>query len=281
MKTLYVTDMDGTLLSPDSCVTRRSGEIISQLSSRGAMITVATARTPATVEPLLRGVVTAPPAIVMTGAAMWNRAEMTYSDVFFVPENDYRSVCRLCRRHGVAPFVYVLSRAMYLDVYHEAPAMNRAEALFVHERDSLRLKSFHLAQVAPEEALTRTVLFFAMGVRRDIEAVAEELRRETECYVSCYPDIFDPETAILEIFAPGVSKAEAVLHLKERMGADRVVAFGDNLNDLSMFGVADLAVAVGNAQPEVKAAADIVIEPNFTDSVARFIACDYDNGGTV
>ncbi len=56
-----------------------------------------------------------------------------------------------------------------------------------------------------------------------------------------------------------------------------MVAFGDNLNDLPMFGVADLAVAVGNALPDVKDAADVVIDPNYTDSVARFIESDFYN----
>ena len=45
-----------------------------------------------------------------------------------------------------------------------------------------------------------------------------------------------------------------------------------------MFEVADVAVAVGNALPEVKAAAaDVVIEPNYTDAVARFIEADSNN----
>ena len=73
-----------------------------------------------------------------------------------------------------------------------------------------------------------------------------------------------------------MSKAEAVLRLKKMTGADRLVVFGDNLNDLSMFEVADVAVAVGNALPAVKSAADYVTEINTADSVARFIEQDYD-----
>ena len=41
MKTLYVTDMDGTLLDGDSRVSERSAEIISDLTRQGAPITVA------------------------------------------------------------------------------------------------------------------------------------------------------------------------------------------------------------------------------------------------
>ena len=35
MKTLYVTDMDGTLLNQDSVVSRRSVELLSELSRQG------------------------------------------------------------------------------------------------------------------------------------------------------------------------------------------------------------------------------------------------------
>ena len=73
MKQLFVTDLDGTLLSTDSRVSPESAHIISELTRQGALITVATARTPATVEPLLRNTLTTPPAIVMTGAALWDR----------------------------------------------------------------------------------------------------------------------------------------------------------------------------------------------------------------
>ncbi len=53
------------------------------------------------------------------------------------------------------------------------------------------------------------------------------------------------------------------------------MAFGDNLNDIPMLQVADVAVAVDNALPETKAAADVVIGPNTADSVALYIEEDF------
>ena len=78
MRHLLITDLDGTLLGPDSRVSDESAHIISDLSSHGAMISIATARTPATVEPLLRDTLTTLPVIVMTGASMWDRKGMRY-----------------------------------------------------------------------------------------------------------------------------------------------------------------------------------------------------------
>lgn len=90
--------------------------------------------------------------------------------------------------------------------------------------------------------------------------------------VNVYSDPRIPDVKLIEIFADGVSKAST---LKDRFRWDRLVVFGDNINDLPMMAVADVAVAVGNAVPEVKEAADMVIGPNTSDSVARFIADDF------
>lgn len=275
-KTIYISDLDGTLLGTDSRISPRSSEIISSLTDDGAMITVATARTPATVVPLLKGTRTTPPAIVMTGDAFWDRKTAQFTDPHFLPEYDVTQTLDLCREHHVHPFVYVMAPdGISLDVYHAAPALNKAEENFYLERANLSLKRFHLCTPAPFRALTASMLFYAMGDEDSIRRAAETIRVGSECSICCYPDVFNPRVWNLEMFPPGVSKASAISELRNRLNADRLVVFGDSLNDLSMFAAADVAVAVGNALPEVKEAADIVIDANFTDSVARFIESDF------
>ena len=80
---------------------------------------------------------------------------------------------------------------------------------------------------------------------------------------------------VLEVIAPGANKASAIDRVARMCGADRTVVFGDNLNDLPMMRAATVAVAVGNAVDAVREAADVVIGPNHTDSVARFIEQDF------
>lgn len=278
--TLYISDLDGTLLGTDSRISPRSNELINDLTDRGVLVTVATARTPATVVPLMAQTRTLPPAIVMTGAALWDRRADRFTDAHFLPAADVSAALRLCEAEGVNPFVYLMADdGRTLDVYHAARTLNRAERSFYEERMNLTLKRFHLGTPAPPRALEAGILFYAMGDAESICRAAEALRTHTGSEICCYPDIFNPEVYNLEMFPPGVTKAAAVLRLKERLGAGRMVVFGDSLNDLPMLAVADVAVAVGNALPEVKAAADVVIEPNYTDSVARFIASDANRRG--
>jgi hydroxymethylpyrimidine pyrophosphatase-like HAD family hydrolase len=58
---------------------------------------------------------------------------------------------------------------------------------------------------------------------------------------------------------------------KNGIGPDEVMAFGDSENDLTMLKAAGTGVAMGNALPEVKAAADIVTLSNDEDGVAALI----------
>lgn len=277
-KTLYVSDMDGTLLSSDSRVSTESARIISDLSAEGALITVATARTPATVVPLLADTRIATEAIVMTGAARWDFRRGCFAHTHRIAAESTRRILEICASRGAHPFVYIEAPdGRTMDVYHAAAAMNRAEESFYLERRHLKLKRFHLCKPVPADALERTLLMFAMGPRENIEEIAELIRMSSDCNVSCYPDIFNESIGNLEIQAPGISKASAIRSLAAELGAERTVVFGDNLNDLPMFAIADVAVAVANAEPEVKAAATTIIGPNYTDAVARFIAADFRN----
>ena len=53
MKTLYITDLDGTLLDANSQVSAEAVEVLNPMLDDGLLFTVATARTPATVVPML------------------------------------------------------------------------------------------------------------------------------------------------------------------------------------------------------------------------------------
>lgn len=269
---LYVTDLDGTLLSTDSRVTPWSASVISRLSRAGILISVATARTPATVEPLLAHTYTTPPAIVMTGAAMWDRQNHRYIHPRFIPADIARHATALCHSHGLRPMTYTIppGSEKILMYFHGTP--DRREEKFIAERSHLTLKHISILPNTPAPpSYPSTILLFALGPTEKVITVAQYLRSQCGCAVSAYPDIFNPEVGLLEIFAPGVSKAQAVTRLREITHATHLTVFGDNLNDIPMFQVADTSVAVANAQPQVLAQASLTIGPNATDAVARYI----------
>ena len=80
-----------------------------------------------------------------------------------------------------------------------------------------------------------------------LETAAAEITRAGNCSVFCYRDIAVPDYGNLEIYPKGVSKAATAQLIIDRINPWEVVAFGDNLNDLPLFNLADRRYAPANA----------------------------------
>lgn len=275
-RTLYVSDLDGTLMSPEPAVTEASARMLNAAIGAGALFTVATARTPATVSRLLAPVDLRLPAVVMTGSALWHARENRYSGQSFHSEQEARRIISILREMKLPAFIYSLDEGV-IDIYHIGPLSDR-ERTFIEERSHTPYKRIRVPEsgesILPDD-LSRITLFYAMQPTKLTEAAYRRLREESDCTPVFYHDMYGPATGLLEVFGAGVSKANAVRRVAQMAGADRIVAFGDNLNDLPMLRAADVAVAVGNAVEEVRREADVIIGPNTEDSVAKAILDDY------
>ncbi|MGM9802633.1 MAG: HAD-IIB family hydrolase [Muribaculaceae bacterium] len=270
--TLYVSDLDGTLLNSSSLVSQQSVAMLNRaIDCYGALFTCATARTPATVVPLLQQVHVGLPMIVMAGAAMWNEQVHDYENVRTIPEEVIESIVSVYEQYGARPFVYRHCGGI-IEAYHSSE-LSVPEHEFVDPRTHTPHKRFVLGEgygCRQHEAM----IIFSIDRYSLLKQVYDTIVDKVPCSPVCYHDIFNPEMGILEVYSQGTSKATAIKVLAEQVGANRVVVFGDNRNDLPMMSVADVSVAVSNAFPEVKQAADVVIGPNTADSVAEWILQD-------
>lgn len=274
MKRLYISDLDGTLLDDNARLSARSRELLNEAINAGILFTVATARTPATVAPLMYGVKMTMPAIVLTGAAWWHFDRQKYSHVRFVGAENVSWILSVFEDSPVTPFVYVLDNdgsPQLMKVYYGRPDPTEVDRKFISARNSLELKYFVLGERPKEDEFERAVLFFASGSKEDLQNISDKIRASSTVSVSLYEDIYNPGTALIEVFAPNVSKAGAITEMKEIYGIEELVVFGDNLNDLPMFDISQRSVAVSNALPAVRDVADLVIGKNTDDSVAKFI----------
>ena len=85
----------------------------------------------------------------------------------------------------------------------------------------------------------------------------------------------------LEFNAPGVNKGQALAWLARYLGIplEKTIAIGDNENDMEMIKMAGLGIAVQNALPDVKEAADVVTTKDFSqgavaEAIERFVLHD-------
>ena len=262
MKTLYVSDLDGTLLRGSERTSEFTNNTINELVGQGLIFSYATARSFVTAHKAA-GFTARFPVIVYNGAMMIDNADGSIIGKNFFGSDVYALLDDLFAA-GVYPLVYAFKdgRERYSFIPEKCSA---DETAFIKTRNDARTMP-----VGTVEELTAGEIFYisCIGFEDRLPAFYEKYRGRFRCLLQ--RDIYT-NALWLEIMPKGVTKAAAVVQLKEMLGCDRVVAFGDAINDLDMFKQADECYAVANAAPELKKAATGVIGSNEEDGVAKWL----------
>ncbi|HIX27286.1 MAG TPA: HAD family hydrolase [Candidatus Barnesiella excrementigallinarum] len=273
-QTLYISDLDGTLLNRNSTVSPHSIEKINRLLQKGMLFTIATARTPATVVPLLEQLQIDIPAVLMNGAVLYDIRRKLYIRTNGFTDNSALRYIDLLEKRGLIPFVYRIDNNK-LKVFHK-PLTNNMQREFKRQRENTPYKEFIPTIDYSVELLDNPPLFLMVIDRFDkLQIAAAEINRTGKCSLFCYRDVVDLEYGYLEIYPKGVSKAATAQQIIDKLTPWEVVAFGDNLNDMPLFKIADRRYAPENAVNEVKQQATAIIADNDHDGVALFLEKDF------
>ena len=260
--TLFVTDLDGTLLTPEAILPAGAADAIWDLHRRGIRLTYATARTIRSASFILDGLPFPAPVALMNGVLMRDMNEERYVDSNLLsPETAARILTA-----GGEPFVYTLTpEGELFTAYHRLENEHMED--FLRERVDKYAKPFRQlddCQTLLDEG-QRIIYFCYLDTEehltpiRDAIAALRDPSGESSTKCAFYPDHYRPGLWYLEVFAPTASKGTVIRRLREMTGAKTIVCFGDNSNDLPMFAESDYAFAVERAADAVKAAADAVI----------------------
>jgi Cof subfamily protein (haloacid dehalogenase superfamily) len=276
MKTLYVSDLDGTLLNDSAELSEYTRETLNRLIASGLNFTIATARTAYTVGKVLEGLDLRLPAILNNGVMLFDLAARTFSNVKYIHPAAVNAALSAIRRHNLTALLYSADGAEQA-VYYEPALENAAMKEFREVRFTRYGKKF--TPVDRLETLSADRVFY-LSLLDDYPRLAplyEEIRQLGTVSSAFYRNTYTESSWLLEIFSAEASKANAALELKKLGGFDRIIAFGDNLNDLPLFEAADECLAVANAQDAVRAAATSVIDANTSDGVARWLEKFFQN----
>lgn len=271
-KTLYVSDLDGTLLSPEPAITEHTADIINSLISKGMYFTYATARSVYSAVPITASLNINVPCMFMNGVSIYDIESKSYIKNEFILSDASEEVLRSFERHGIRCFMYRIDDGDLTCYYSKITS--KVMRSFAEVRKNHYKKPFIQVERLADFANDDTVYFTTTGPHDELYPVKCEIEKISGIDHAFYLDVYNGEW-YLEIFSEKASKANGIRFLRERFGFDEVVAFGDNLNDLSMFEAADVRIAVGNAKEELKSAADIVIGTNADNGVAEWLASAY------
>ena len=268
-KTLYISDLDGTLLQPNERLSAFGCQTINQLVKSGMLFSYATARSYHTAKKCTAGLDAKIPLIVYNGALIVdNQTGDILTENIFSPQQA-SDIYTLLWRCGIHPIVYSLINGVEKFSYDQT-AVPLPTRNFLDQR---RGDGRDHPLTGDEQLLNGKVYYFTCIDESERLLKADRLIREQFgdiCNQVCQKDIYSGDQW-LEIMPASASKAHAARQLKELTGAEKMVAFGDGPNDLPLFDAADEGYAVENAHPLLKSAATSIIGLNTNDGVARWL----------
>lgn len=274
MKTLYLSDLDGTFLNSKGEISERSAEIISELTHKGVLFTVATARTYATVMKMFSGVYLPCPLVLMNGVTIYNPENKSVISSHPIPTDLGNKILGEFRCRNVEPMLY-FQCGDTLEIYY-SKLTNDYQREYVSQRTECSGKKF-IHSPEPVSIEGRNLVYIVCLDRyENIKDIYDAVSKLDNAHCMFYKDNYS-DMYFLEIICKTVSKASGALEVKEIVGADKMVAFGDNLNDIPLFEIADEAYAVSNAEPKLKEIATGVIGSNDEDAVAYFILKEFNS----
>lgn len=256
---LLCTDLDGTLLRNDKSISEENLRAIAHFKAEGGLFTFVTGRMPYYVTELYELVRPNAPIGCINGGGLYDYGTEKYLWAEELPREALTLVEAVERE---LPMIGIMVNTLFhvfltrgndaADAFYRK---SKAERIPLHYRDVEEPIGKILLSDSEEENILRLAAFLRAHPLADRFSFVRS------------------EHTLYEILPRGIDKGTVLPHLCRHVGVplSRTVAVGDYENDTAMIRMAGLGVAVDNALPSVKAAADHVTVSNEEHAIARIV----------
>ena len=268
---LLAIDVDGTLVNSRDELTPATRDALVRAGEAGVHIVLATGRryskTLHLVEPLGIEV----PLVTATGALVKDpKGHRTFYRAEFAP-GILETILRTVAAAGYDPVLYGDTFSDGFDFFLSRLDTPNPELCEYLRNNGVYGRVCPGLVAAPPEGIFAG---FAMGTREAMLALEAQLHAAVGDGVSTHVLRSPKYAGFFCEFAPGgVTKWSGIRRLADQwnIGVAEICAVGDDVNDIQMIRSAGLGIAMGNALPEVKAAADRIAPTHDENGLVRVV----------
>lgn len=272
MKILYVSDLDGTLLTKDTVLTNYTIEELNKLIDDGLMFTYATARSYNSSKVVSGGLNIKYPVILCNGVKIYD--PITNKTLFssFFNKEEVELVKRISLKYDNYPICY--------------QTKDNIDKFYYIEYNISCGKKYYLDKRVSDKRLTISpniehlfsndciYYFNFIDSYENLKPIYDELKNHFRCVFQ--QEIYREEYW-LEVLPNNSDKGHSLKKLKELLNVDKIIYFGDSVNDIEAFKVSDKKYAVSNSKKELIPYADEIIGDNNSNGVVLKIKEMYKN----
>lgn len=258
---LIAIDLDGTLLKDNKTISDRTYDVIQKAKQAGHIVVIATGRPYRASKMYYEQLQLTTPIVNFNGAFVHHPKDDSWG-MYHTPLQleTVKEIVEVSRKYNVRN---ILAEVM--------------DDVYFHEHDEQLLDLFNLGNPNVYIGNLRDIL------RKDPTSILilsdEQNVGRIRTYLSeVHANVIDHRSwtdpwHVIEIVRTGIHKAVGLEKIASFYGIprERVIAFGDEDNDIEMLKWAGLGVAMGNAIEPLKAIADDVTKTNEEDGVAMYL----------
>lgn len=261
-KHLIALDLDGTLLKDDKTISAKTKEILKKAKAEGHIVMIATGRPYRSSEMYYHELELDTPIVNFNGAFMHHPRNPNWG--YFHEPLDVKvakEIVEACRSFHFHNIIAEVIDDVYFH-YHDE------KLLEIFSFGNPKITTGDLADYL-QDSPTSLLIHTEEDQLKMIRGHLSEIHAEVVDHRS-----WAAPWHVIEIIKAGLNKAVGLKKASDYYGipADRIIAFGDEDNDLEMLEYAGHGIAMGNAIDRVKNIANDVTLTNEEDGVARFLA---------
>jgi hypothetical protein len=259
---LVLADVDGTLITPDKVITERTKAAVRKLREANILFSITSGRPPRGMAMLIEPLGIRGPIAGFNGGMVVN-ADMTTIDIKAIAPEIVVPIVRGLIERGLDVWIYQNNDWFVRDA--SAPYVEREQSNVQFAPIVTRDLESHV------EGVVKIV-----GVSSDyalVEACENEARERFGDSVSAARS----RPRYLDITHPDANKGEVVRRVSRKLGipCEAIATVGDEANDVLMFALSGLSIAMGQSTEDVKRTARRVTTSNaqegFAEAIERYV----------
>lgn len=263
---LVAFDLDGTLLNNQHQVLKENRDIIQYLVEKEIKVVIATGRSIISATEIIRDIGVPAHILALNGTYITEVTKNGQTKVIRRRMLDRKVVKKALKIASDAEITFIASNETGSD---RVVFKGKKEIVqeFLVNRPDLRILSKEQMDKKIEMSSTEYLkIAFTDETIKNLHSLKEALANEG--LNTIFSDI-----NYIELVPEGINKGEALSYICEYLNIpiDKTLAFGDQENDIEMLRIANVGVAMGNAQKHVKDAANVVTTTNEESGIAEFL----------
>jgi len=251
-----ISDVDGTLVTKAKVLTDRAIRAVAALRAKAIEFTIISSRPPRGLQTLIAPLKLTHPIVGFNGGIIARPDLSIITQHLIAPDVAHRAV-DLMKARGAD--VWVFSAGEWFVTNPSAPHIDT------------EMRAIQFGPTLVDDFGDR------LNAANKIVGVSENHAMLAEAETSVRSEIGDDATVVrsqlyyLDVTHPEANKGAAVKALAKLLSVPMrdVAVIGDGSNDVAMFEIAELSIAMGNAAPEVQAKATYVTDTNEADGFAK------------